>query len=279
LARALVAAGLLAASGGCAAGGKAPSTGGSDPGMMHVHGLGVDPADGALYAATHTGLFRIPSGGAATRVGGGHQDTMGFTVVGSRTFLASGHPGQGDRMPAQLGLVESTDAGRTWTGLSLGGQADFHALHAAHGEVYGYDSQSGAFLVSSDRRQWEARSVLAMYDFAVSPQSADVLLATTDHGLARSTDGGRTWRNVAAAPRLVVLCWEQPQALYGVQPDGTVQRSADGGATWTVLGRVGGQPEAIAVDAGTGTVYVAAAQRGILASTDGGRTFAVRSAG
>ena len=26
-----------------------------DPGVIHVHGLGINPRDGALYAATHTG--------------------------------------------------------------------------------------------------------------------------------------------------------------------------------------------------------------------------------
>lgn len=270
---------LTAAASGCGGGGTSGVARRADPGIVHVHGLGVDPADGTLYAATHTGVFRIAGSGPAARVGTGDQDTMGFTVVGPATFLASGHPGQGEHLPAQLGLLESSDAGRTWTGLSLGGQADFHALHAAHGLVYGYDSQSGAFLVSRDRRQWEARSALAMSDFAVSPTSADVVLATTEHGLARSADGGRTWKHVPGAPVLVVLAWQVPQALYGVQPDGTVQRSADGGTTWTVLGRVGGQPEAMTVDARTGAVYVAAAQRGILASTDGGRTFVVRYAG
>lgn len=30
-----------------------------DPGVTHVHGLGIDPADGTLYAATHHGVFRI----------------------------------------------------------------------------------------------------------------------------------------------------------------------------------------------------------------------------
>ncbi len=31
-----------------------------DSGPVHVHGLGVDPADGALFIATHTGLWRSP---------------------------------------------------------------------------------------------------------------------------------------------------------------------------------------------------------------------------
>jgi hypothetical protein len=29
-----------------------------DPAPIHVHGLGIDPADDALFIATHTGIFR-----------------------------------------------------------------------------------------------------------------------------------------------------------------------------------------------------------------------------
>lgn len=43
-------------------------TTGGDVGIEHVHRLGVDPADGVLYAATHFGLWRIPEEGEATRV-------------------------------------------------------------------------------------------------------------------------------------------------------------------------------------------------------------------
>ncbi|MGH2838494.1 MAG: F510_1955 family glycosylhydrolase, partial [Thermoleophilaceae bacterium] len=64
-----------------------------DPGPIHVHGLGVNPADGALFIATHTGLYRAPDGElAAERVGDRYQDTMGFTVTGPDSFLGSGHP-------------------------------------------------------------------------------------------------------------------------------------------------------------------------------------------
>jgi hypothetical protein len=62
-----------------------------DPGVVHVHGLGINPKDGGLYAATHTGLFVIGDG-TATRVSGRLQDTMGFTVVGPDHFIGSGHP-------------------------------------------------------------------------------------------------------------------------------------------------------------------------------------------
>jgi hypothetical protein len=66
---------------------------GRDPGPIHVHGLGINPKDGALFVATHTGLFRAGEGEPkATRVADRFQDTMGFTVVGPNRFLGSGHP-------------------------------------------------------------------------------------------------------------------------------------------------------------------------------------------
>ena len=254
---------------------------GADPGVAHVHGLGVDPADGVLYAATHFGLFRLPAQGEPVRVAGRMQDTMGFTVVGPRTFLGSGHPDpqKDPHLPPRLGLVRSTDAGGTWTTVSLTGEVDFHALHAVPGAVYGWDAGSGRLMVSSDAgRTWDTRSTLGLRDFAVSPTRVDTLLATTERGLARSTDGGRTWTSVPGAPVLAVLSWPDAESLYGVEPDGTVQHSADAGMTWAERGSTGGQPEALTVDdrAGTETLYVAVSDRGVLASRDGGATFTTR---
>jgi len=254
-----------------------------EPGVVHVHGLGIDPADGALYAATHSGLFRLPaSGRGAQRVANRYQDTMGFTVTGPRTFLGSGHPDarEDDLRPPLLGLIESTDAGNRWQSLSLRGKADFHALHAAHGQVYGYNATSGSLMVSADRKRWESRSRLPMRDFAVSPVDAEALLATTEQGLARSGDGGRTWAGVPDAPALSVVTWATAATIFGAGPDGSVYRSQDGGTSWVRRGATGGDAEAIAVDsrADVPTLYVAASGRGVLASTDGGTTFTTRYA-
>ncbi|MEU9353596.1 hypothetical protein AB0D65_22090 [Streptomyces griseoloalbus] len=113
----LVAVGLLLA--GCSSTVTTADTGHDsadpDPGTGHLHGLGVDPADGTVYAAGHHGVFRL-DGGKVTRVAGRYQDTMGFTVTGPSTFLASGHPAPADpdaRSP-HLGLIRSTVGGRTF---------------------------------------------------------------------------------------------------------------------------------------------------------------------
>ena len=51
-------------SGGSSDGAQPRNLNAPDPGVVHVHGLGVNPKDGALFAATHTGLFRIVEGQA-----------------------------------------------------------------------------------------------------------------------------------------------------------------------------------------------------------------------
>ena len=90
--------------------------------MGHVHGLGVDPEDGTLYAATHFGVFRVGDGGDLTRIADRWQDTMAFTVVGPEHFLGSGHPDLREDLPSHLGLIESLDAAESWSVLSLGGR-------------------------------------------------------------------------------------------------------------------------------------------------------------
>jgi photosystem II stability/assembly factor-like uncharacterized protein len=241
----------------------------------HVHGLAVDERTGVLYAATHTGLFRIDGEKAAARVSRDGRDLMGFTAVGSGHFLASGHPEQ-HQAPANLGLIESTDGGVTWTTLSLSGAADFHGLWAAHGSVYGYNSNEGTFMVSTDRRTWERRSTAALGAFAVSPTDAATVIAVGRTGLQRSTDGGRGWQTIPNTPQLTVLTWEPAGDVWGVSMDAGVWRSTDGGSSWQQRGRVSGRAQAITIH--ESTVYVAVAGDEIMASSDGGATWNKRYA-
>ena len=257
---------LAARDGG--AGGAAPG-GGVE--IAHVHGLGVDPQDGALYAGTHYGLFRVPEDGEVTRVADRVQDFMGFTVVGPDHYLASGHPGEGQDGPSSLGLIETTDGGQTWQSLSLAGEADFHSLEARHGLIYGLNAVTGEFLVSEDKQSWDVRSQLPIADFAVSPENADTLVATTQQGLVLSADGGRTFEPTPAAPLLQLVAWSEDDVIIGVAPDGTVHASADDGQTWEQRGDLGASPHALA--ATTGDDVFAAVEGAILVSRDGGRSF------
>lgn len=239
--------------------------------IEHVHGLGVNPADGRVYAAAHNGLFRLSADAPAVPAGAGVQDTMGFTVVGPNRFLASGHPAAPEPgEPRHLGLMESVDAGASWQTLSLSGAADFHVLRFRHDTVYGYNSVSQQLMVSRDRTVWQSRSTLDLRDFVVSPASSETLLATTQSGLQRSADGGRTWAS-ADGPSLLLLDWQDSGRLWAVATSGDVLRSDDGGAAWTKAGRTPASATAFA--AYEGDLYVATHEQGILHSGDSGITW------
>jgi len=255
--------------------------GSAAPVIAHVHGLGVNPADGSLQVATHTGTFRIAVDGPVERVGSTAQDTMGFTVVGPNHFLGSGHPdaaGFRQGKPPRLGLIESTDAGATWAIRSLAGEVDFHALAASAGTTYGLDSGTGNLLASTDNTTWETRSTVKLSGLAVDPARVDHLVGAGPAGTLASVDGGRTWQPITGAPRLVAISWAPGGTLWGVDRTGTSHRSTDGGATWQASGGVEGQPEALL--ATDDRLFVAAAgpddRTVIYQSADAGRTWQVR---
>lgn len=254
-------------------------TGGVDTALrpVHVHGLGVDPADGALYIATHSGLWRLPRGeGTASRVGDSAQDTMGFTVVGDRRFLGSGHPDLRTDLPPNLGLIESLDSGRTWTPVSLLGESDLHVLRSAGARLYGYDATNDRLLTSTDRgRGWvEIESPGPVVDLAVQPGADRVLVATAAGFLLRSTDGGRRWK--AQGSKVGLLGWPAKGTLYLIEPSGRVSVSSNGGASFEARGSVGEEPAAF-LAAGVDELYVALHDGSIRGSRDGGRSWSVRA--
>jgi len=255
------------------------STADAEP--VHVHGLGINPADQALLIATHTGTYRVaPDAAKAQRIGDSRQDTMGFSVAGPDDFLGSGHPDIGEaiekNLPPLLGLIESRDAGRTWNPISLSGEADFHVLRFAGNRVYGYDASNDRLLVSPDRgRTWtEVTRPTPLLDLAVDRTNSDRAVASGEGGLYLTRDGGRTWRRLT--PSIGLLAWPSPRRLYLVDTDGSVLRSTDVGNRWSAVGNVNGTPTAFLAQSDD-ELYVAIHDGTIKQSKDAGRTWSLRS--
>lgn len=245
--------------------------------IEHVHGLGINPADDALFIATHDGLFRSPNGSTtAERVGESTQDTMGFTIAGPDRFLGSGHPGPGEDGPPNLGLIESGDAGLNWTGVSLAGEADFHVLRYVDERIYAVNGATGLIMISGDGGEtWEERPPPApVIDLAVDPGDPQRIVTSTEGGLFVSEDEGASWRPIDGEIGLVA--WAEPAALYLVDAAGQVQLSEDGGGRWSDLGSIGGQPAALVAPADE-DLYAALTDGTVMSSSDRGVSWEVRS--
>jgi photosystem II stability/assembly factor-like uncharacterized protein len=171
--------------------------------VSHIHGIGFDPAEpGAVFLATHNGLYRANPDATAVALSSDRNDYMGFTPdpADNGRLLASGHPGGGGNM----GVIVSEDAGATWTQLSAGagGPVDFHAMTVSRADpstVYGL---FGGIQVSRDGgRSWSVAGPGPdrIIDLAAAPSQADILYAGTVGGLMRSSDAGATWALIGPA--------------------------------------------------------------------------------
>ena len=236
----------------------------------HIHNLAYDGTK--LLFGTHEGLWGQAPGSAPVPVSVEPFDVMGLTIAGNG-WLASGHPGMGMNAPADLGLLQSTDQGQTWTELSLGGEVDFHRLAASSAVIVGLNAHDGRLLRSDNGgTAWTDLGVPGLYDLVVDPSDPAVIVATTENGPVRSIDSGASFQPVATAPLLALLAWTSG-ALYGAGVDGQIHVSTDEGVTWKPLGSLPSQPSALAA---MGTTVAALVGDTIHESVDGAKSFTPR---
>lgn len=249
-------------------GGGEPAAPAENP-FGHVHGLGVNPADDALYVASHSGVFRQGENGFE-RVADRWQDTMAFTVAGADHFIASGHPDLREDRPVHLGLVESTDAAVSWEPVSLEGEADFHVLELAGDLLYGYDSLSQTLMVTEDRENWSDVLTAPVLDLAADPADGGTLVLTDPRGELMRLEAGARPVPLRDGPRVGMLDWSAAGPLVGLGSEGEVWVSRDGGAGWEQSGAVPGFPQALTV---ADDRWYTATDRGLFSSSDDGGTW------
>ena len=108
--------------------------------------------------------------------------------------------------------------------------------------------QAQILLSRDDGKTFEPRvAPMALVDLAADPGDPKRWAATSETGIFVSVDEGRTWRQRDPTPN-VRLAWAAPDELYRIDPGGPVKVSADGGETWEDRGSTGGEPQALAVD-------------------------------
>jgi photosystem II stability/assembly factor-like uncharacterized protein len=250
----------------------------------YIGSLSVNPGDGTVYMGTNTGLFEIAkAGGKPAKVSGQLKTPNGEGAIseslvarftGPDQLIASGHPASGDTsLPPALGLIRSSDAGKTWESVSELGTSDFHALSRS-GDVlvaplYG---QAQILMSRDDGKSFEPRvAPMALVDLAADPEDSKRWVATSESGIFVSVDEGKTWRQRDPTPN-VRLAWHTTGELFRIDPGGPVKVSTDGGETWEDRGSTGGEPQALAVDQ-AGALYAATLDGKVQKSEDGGKSF------
>ena len=220
--------------------------------LDHVHAAVY--LDGRLLVGTHTGVVEIdPSSGAVTPRGTSRDDFMGLAGT-AELLVASGHPGAGSTLPDPVGLLRSSDGGRTWETVSLTGEIDFHAL-AIDGERIAGSATAGELLYSDDAgTSW---TTIAQGEATSLEWFA---------GRLWMADGSTvsTWAPGDGAPRvnpevagLVMAVATEGSPLWLLQPDGTLLATEDGVA-WSPAGSL---PEAAYLAASPEVLYAVTPER------------------
>lgn len=241
----------------------------------HVHGISVDPGTKTILIATHDGLYDATA--TTPRKLSETIDLMGFTTAGN-VLYASGHPGAGSSLPEPVGLIKSTDNGKSWEMLSRAGESDFHALTATDTGLVGFE---GKLMTTTDGKAWSETARQFQPAVLAGTPTSSVVLGTTQAGLMRSTDSGKSWSPVANAPVIQFVSFagaggKAATTVAGISPSGTVYLSADAGLSWRETGSIDGGVETItALEASPGEASIwAATTAGVVVSTNSGATWA-----
>lgn len=276
---ALAAAAALAISAcsGSGSGSESVSCAREDSGIGHTHGMVL--IDGIPHLATHVGLCAVESGDLVLVSEDGRHDLMSLSTDSEAALLASGHPDfssgnfQVEGAPPLLGLVRSTDGGRTWEAQSLLGEADFHALTVDGSRILGADGMTGRLAVSTDGMEWEFRGEIDARDLAVWEEDPSVMVAATFEGTTRrSADDGLTWAPIEGVGLVGVEALADGSML-GVDSDGKILRSDDGFATSSVVASAPDvDPDVLLAESET-RWWVAYPDGRVLRSEDGGLTW------
>lgn len=171
--------------------------------MPHIHGLNFSSDGKQLLVPAHTGLVIFENNQWVTPDLPPH-DYMGYAGVDDG-FFSSGHPSSGTNFVNPLGLVSSTDGGKTLTALAFQGESDFHIM------AVGYDSHAVYILNTTPNSQlgvglyysldegatWQQSFAEGLrsgvIQIAVHPTEKGTVAAATEQGVFLSTNYGNTF--------------------------------------------------------------------------------------
>lgn len=200
--------------------------------INHVHGLGYTGEEGELYVATHEGLVKYSDGAWLESTTNNH-DYMGFQMV-DEGFYSSGHPEVETPHKNPLGIVKSTDEGKTLDEVAFYGESDFHAVGYYSGAIYLINEQPnsklyvGVFYSKDSGNTWSTSKLKGLTSKSISkiathPTREELLGISTKDGLFYSSDYGDNFDLVSDRDMVTTLYFEEDSLLYTTLKNGTVR--------------------------------------------------------
>lgn len=193
--------------------------------MKTIQGIGYPGNDNALYIAADKGL-KIYKDSKWFETTTNLHNYMGFQPI-ETGFLASGHPQKGTSLKDPLGIVESTDKGKTLKNIAFYGQNNFHFISSSFSgnEIYILNEQQDKNLnygvnYSKDNGQTWKKSTLKNFNsdslgmIAVHPKNGDIMAMATRTGVFYSEDNGNTMRLTAGPFMVTALTFDGDRILY-----------------------------------------------------------------
>ncbi|MDO6656860.1 F510_1955 family glycosylhydrolase [Anaerobacillus sp. 1_MG-2023] len=192
----------------------------------HVHGIGYPGNRNELLVATHDGplIYHNQIWYEATT---NKNDYMGFQAVADG-FYSSGHPGEGSALPNPLGLIKSTDRGKTIEKLGFQGEADFHYLAVGYetNAIYAVNQQRNSEMeigvyYSEDAKKWVDVALKGTPDqisgLFTHPSKTNLVAITSPSGLYLSRNQGESLTRITKEVAVSTMVFLEDRFIYAVQ--------------------------------------------------------------
>ncbi|MFZ3576696.1 F510_1955 family glycosylhydrolase [Virgibacillus sp. DJP39] len=179
--------------------------------FTHIHGLGYTSNGEKIYVPSHDGLRVYNNGSWAVQTVGEKHDYMGFSMF-ENGFYSSGHPIKSSDLANPLGIVKSTDYGKTLELLDLYKEIDFHGMTVGYEteEIYVFNpkqnssmDQPGFYYSTDETKTWKQGKLEGLEgqasSLAAHPTKEGVVAIGTDRGVFLSQNHGDNFEKLAVS--------------------------------------------------------------------------------